>query len=355
MPLPDDPSRILIIRPSALGDVCRTVPALASLKRRFPHARIDWLVQDDFAPAIAPHPDLDEVIPFPRRRFTKWWMPSVAMELRRWLRDLRDRDYDIVFDLQGLFRSGFFARATRAPHRVGDRNAPELAWLGLNRRHRIPPDLHAVDHMLAILEAEQIPIHHDMRLYTSAADRETIAPLLPAARPLIVVAPTSRWPAKRWPADRFTAVIQFLLDAHPTAVAAIVGAPSERDQCAPILELAKEEPRIIDLVGATRVGGLLAVIERADLVIANDSAALHMAVGFDKPIVALFGPTRIDRVGPWRRDADVIQRITPADSLDHKHPTAGLELMRRITVDEVVAAAEARLAAAAPLSPSRAG
>jgi ADP-heptose:LPS heptosyltransferase len=69
------------------------------------------------------------------------------------------------------------------------------------------------------------------------------------------------------------------------------------------MELAAREPRVIDLVGKTTVGQLMALVQGASLVIANDSAALHMAVGFDRPSVGLFGPTRLELVGPYQKHA----------------------------------------------------
>ena len=97
------PARVLLLRPSALGDVGRTVPALVSLKRAFPRAEIDWLVNRPFAPAIATHPDLCEAIPFDRDR-----PGSVPGLLRR----LRGRRYDLAFDLQGLARTGALMAAS---------------------------------------------------------------------------------------------------------------------------------------------------------------------------------------------------------------------------------------------------
>ena len=91
-------------------------------------------------------------------------------------------------------------------------------------------------------------------------------------------------------------------------------------------------------------GALLAVIEHAGLVVANDSAALHIAVGFDKPIVALFGPTDTALVGPYRRNDAVLQRLTPGDRLDHKNDRLGAELMSRITLADALDAAERALA-----------
>ena len=106
----------------------------------------------------------------------------------------------------------------------------------------------------------------------------------------------------------------------------------------------QRDPRVINLAGKTSIAQLMALVRDASLVIANDSAAVHMAVGFNRPMVALFGPTDIRRVGPYRRDADVIQHIGPADRLDHKDTAHGRTLMERITTDEVVTRATRALA-----------
>src|SRR5690349_568234 len=129
--MPNDPQRILIVRPSALGDVCRTVPVLVSLRSGFPRAKIDWLLQDTFADAVRAHPGLNSVIEFPRARFAAWWRPSVAADLARWLRGLSRTGYDLVLDCQGLARSGFFSWCTRSARRVGYGDAAELSWLWL--------------------------------------------------------------------------------------------------------------------------------------------------------------------------------------------------------------------------------
>jgi ADP-heptose:LPS heptosyltransferase len=106
--------------------------------------------------------------------------------------------------------------------------------------------------------------------------------------------------------------------------------------------LALADARIVDLVGATTVGGLMAVIEGSAIVIANDSAALHMAVGFDRPMVGLFGPTRIDLVGPYGRSRDVIQARVPEAGMTHKDARHAV-VMEEIGVDAVIRAALDRL------------
>lgn len=333
---------ILLIRPSALGDVCRSVPVLASLRAAHPGARIDWLVQDTFADAVAAHPALTSVIPFERAalgRDLATGEPGSTIDLVRRLRAAR---YDLVIDAQGLFRSGLLALATGSPRRIGYTNAQELGWLGYNERHHVPRESHAVDRMLALLARAGIPPITDMRLHTLPTWKQWaeitlgLARGTDAGRGVAVLAPTSRWPGKRWPAARFAELARALLDMGFDRVA-VVGAKSERTQCGPLLELASRDERVLDLIGKTSVGELMAVIELASIVVANDSAAIHMAVGFDRPMVALYGPTSIARVGPYRRERDVIQHVEPGETLDHKDEHAGIAMMARISVDEVVA------------------
>lgn len=327
------PKSILIIRPSALGDVCRSVPVLASLRSGYPEARIDWLVQDTFADAISGHPALSGVVPFERGRLGKDLKKIRPGSTIRFLRDLRAQRYDLVIDAQGLFRSGMLALTTGARRRVGYANAQEVGWLGYNERHHVDREVHAVDRMLALVERAGVRPDAVMRLYSLPAWKQWAEQTLGSSR-AAVLAPTSRWAGKRWPAERFAALAERVLGMGVERVA-IVGARSEREQCGPLLELASRDRRVLDLIGRTSVGELMAVVERAAIVVANDSAALHMAVGFERPMVALYGPTSISRVGPYRRERDVIQHVEPGEVLDHKDEPAGREMMERISVEEV--------------------
>jgi len=337
----DDPQSILLIRPSALGDVCRSVPLVASLRARYPDAAIDWLVQDSFAEAIEHHPDVREAVPFPRHRFSRQLKLGRPGEFARWVLDLRARKYDLAIDAQGLFRSGLFAWWTRAPRRVGYANAPEFAWLGYNERHHVGTNLHSVDRMLTLLEESGVPRVEDMRLHAADEERDWVRAHLPER--YTVFAPTSRWIAKQWPDERFAELAHRLTHATDRHVV-LVGGPNESEQIPRLTQLAETTERVVDLVGHTRIGRLLAVIEAADLVVANDSAALHMAVGFDRPTVALYGPTRTELVGPYRRESDVIRGPGPVtdEEYDHKNPE-NHALMDRIGIDSVESACLERL------------
>lgn len=339
--------RILIVRPSALGDVCRTVPALVSLRRAYPNARIDWVVRDQFREAIEAHPDLDEVIPFPRARFARWWKPTVLNDLRRWLHDLRTRQYDLVFDLQGLGRSGLIAWATRSPRRIGFRTAREFASLGYTVRHDGPRAIHIVDQMIELLESEGITPVREMQLYAPPAAVESWERRqreLGIESPFVVLAPTSRWPGKQWPAEHWIATLPELR-ARGFREAVIIGAPGEESQVEPIVSAAQNDLRLHNLVGRTSIGETMAVIAGAALVIASDSAPLHMAVGFKRPLVALFGPTDPAFVGPYGCDEFVAQHpdASRAPRSQFKNESVGRRLMRLISVGQVMEIADRAL------------
>ncbi len=345
-----EPDRILIVRPSALGDVCRSVPVLATLRRAFPGATIDWVVQAEFVPAIAAHPALDEAVGFPRERFARWWhSPAVGREMAGWFTGLRRRRYDLVFDFQGLGRSGLITWATGAPRRVGHRGARELAWLGYTVRHPSPPRAHTVRRMMSLLEAEGLEPTYDMRLYVSEADKNwwrARHSRLISGREYVVVAPTSRWPSKRWPQPSWSSLIGPLIERGFGAVV-MVGSPAERPQVDAIAR-GRDAGDLIDLVGATTVGQTMAVVAAAGLVIANDSAPLHMAVGFDRRCIGLYGPTDPELVGPFSvPDAVIGARRRPA-RVNYKDLLAGDDLIASIRPAEVLGRVDRMLAGGGP-------
>lgn len=335
---------ILLIRPSALGDVCRTVPVLVSLRQAYPDARIDWLIRDSFADAIRSHPALTGVIPMKRREFSDQLKRLQFSDFRRWMADLSSNRYDIALDCQGLFRSGFFAWASGAPRRIGLANAREFGWFWLNERYHVTWDYHAVDRMLELTRLAGIEPVRDMRLYTSPQNRAyvTADPEL-SGKSFALIAPTTSRTGKQWPADRFAAVVSWLLAESRVEKVVIVGAPSERPGVQHLLEHARTDHRILDRVGATTIGQLMALVEASAFVLGNDSAALHMAVGFDRPAVGLYGPTQIHEDGPYdghhpAHPVKVIQHLDPAERISPKDDQRAAALMQRITVEEVQSA-----------------
>ena len=333
--------RVLVVRPSALGDVARTVPCLVTLRAAMPDARIDWLVQDSFIDVVRHHPMLDHAVAFPRKDF----QGLRGLRAFHWTRILKQNRYDIALDLQGLFRSAWLTWRSGARKRVGFANARELGWLFYNAKHNVSPQLHTVDRMLGLLAAEGHTTSHDMRLYTCDADEQWLDVLLsglpPTSQPqrYIVLAPTARWLSKCWPLASYLALARRMLDANLTRHFFILASPAEHGQVQQLVDgLRESHPAAAVSMPTTTVGQMMAVLRRGGLVVCNDSAPLHIAVGFDRPIVAIFGPTDPALVGPYGRNNSVVR---PADgetvkSLGYyrKHPD-DQALMAKVPLEAV--------------------
>lgn len=322
----------------------RTVPVLASLRRAYPGARIDWLVNPEFVPAIAHHPDLTAAVAFPRRDLSAWMKRGRFGAAWAWARrTLREPGYDLVVDAQGLARSGLLAWLTRSPRRVGYRDAREFGWLGLNERVKMPRDLHHVDRYLHLVRAMGVEARAEMRLYPAAEDREAVArdERLGGTR-YVVVSPATRGLGRAWAIERYAALVrELLLRAGEWGVerVMVVGLESERAYCRAVTEIGAGDARVVDLVGKTSISRLMAVIERAALVVCNDSAAMHMATAFARPMVALLGPTRAEISGPYGRPEAVVSGWRAGDEgVRHRDVARGRAIMDRITVEEALAA-----------------
>lgn len=347
------PARILIVRPSALGDVCRTVPVLASLRRAWPEARIDWVVRDTFVPAVAAHPALNRAIAFPRARFARWWRSaSSTMAMLRWAKQLHQTHYDLVLDCQGLSRSALISLATGAPRRIGLRRAREFGWLAYTQRISSQAHQHTVNIMLALIEAIGIEPVRDMQLYVDDEAQQwwrSTREQRGIDQPYVVLAPTARWITKRWPIERWSAMIEPLRQ-RGFASCVVIGAPDEKPQVRSLVDANIDG--VASVIGEADVARTMAVLADADLVIAHDSAPLHMAVGFDTPCVGLFGPTDPATVGPYGGRSRVVcashnhlpssqqQQQRAREQTTYRDRRLGDRLMRSITVEQVLTAVD---------------
>lgn len=344
--------RILLIKPSSLGDVIHALPVLGGLRKRYPTARIDWLIGSPFASLLAEHPLIDALVEFDRKRFGRLWRsPAAALAFVRFIRRLRQPRYDLVVDLQGLFRTGFFAYTTGAKTRIGFGDARESAPRFYT--HRLvggSGNVHAVDRYLQVgdlLGFTPGPVRFALPL--TDTDRTSAAALLrnQASRPdtrLVAIAPGARWETKCWLPERYARTIDALHDSDADIACVLLGGPEETPRCAEITARCRTTP--LDLTGQTSLRQLVALIERADLVICQDSATAHIAAALDRPLVCITGPTNPLRTGPYRRLPDVVwlePECAPCylrrlSQCPHDH-----RCMRDLTVEQVVAAARQAL------------
>jgi heptosyltransferase-1 len=301
--------RILIIKPSSLGDIVHALPVLAALRRADPGAYIAWLVSKSFAALLDGHPLLDEVIVFDRSRYGKMLRSARALgEFLSFLRELRRRRFDLVVDLQGLFRSGFLAFASGAEQRIGFAAARECAGLFYTQRVRCPPDArHAVDKNLCIVAALGLradPPEFPLGLRPKEIRGAKTLLAAAAGRPVktfTAVIPGARWESKRWRAERIAALIDRMHE-ESLSPCVLLGSAADRP-FADRVAAACRSPTI-DLVGRTSVREVAALLGLSDRVICHDSGPMHIAAALGKPLVAIFGPTDPAVTGPYRRSRE---------------------------------------------------
>ena len=295
---PAEPKKVLIIKPSALGDVVTAVPVLRGLRRAFPAAKIDWLLSRSCAALVEGDGDLDGVVYFDRRPLGRAWRsPAAAKMLAGFLAGLRRGGYDWVIDLQGLLRSGFFARATGAGVRAGFANAREGAWLFYTHRH-LPAETHTVDRNISLARSLGIGARReDMTLEVFPAGREFAESFLrrtgAAERGFVVLVPPTRWPTKCYPVRHWRTVAAILAQRRPVA---LLGTDADRELCRQIADAAGRGA--VNLAGQTTIPQMVALIASAGCVVCSDSAAMHIAQAVGTDVLALLGPTRPERTGP---------------------------------------------------------
>jgi heptosyltransferase-1 len=312
-----DRQRFLIIKPSALGDVATTLPLLCDLKRAYPQADIDWLLHPALLPLVEGHDAIHEVIPFDRKTLAAWWYkPSAFRAFRSLLQKLRARRYHLVIDAQGLFRSGFLARVTGAQIRIGFAEAREFAPLFYTKKVRLSDSgkkMVAVDRMRALLHPLDINTSQPADFRVPIRGVQGLVPGLDPGAPYIALIPGARWNTKRWPLDRYAALADHLLDNSHNIV--LLGSPDEKTLCDTLQSKIKngqgQQSKIINLAGKTSLQEMIALLARASLVIGNDSGPLHVAVALGRPIVALYGPTDPNFVGPYDQLDQVLRHEVP--------------------------------------------
>ncbi len=338
--------KILIVKPSSLGDVIHSLPLLRLLKLHLPQSEIYWWLGVDLVPLLEGDPDLAGIIPFERRR---WHSARNWPALWNGLMRMRSLQFDWVIDLQGLARSGAFAWLANGKFLIGLDNHREGAHGFYDLAVPRPtPKAHAVDWYLALLPHLGVPVHRD---FTWLPARPAIAAAMRQKWPMnshrwLIINPGARWVNKRWPVEHFTNLVRRLAAEHVDLRFAILGGQSERDIGRAIASVDTE--RCLDLTGQTSLPELVEWIRIGELMVTNDTGPMHVAAALNKPVVAMFGPTRPQHTGPYGQIQRVLQLSLPCVPCMKSYCKLAtpLECLRALPVERVQAEVQGRLNAA---------
>jgi heptosyltransferase I len=306
----ENPRSILVIKPSSLGDVVHTLPAVACVKARWPDARLTWLVNPEWAPLLHGNPDVDEVMEFPRKDFRGI---SGILRFKRWAAGLRERvKPELVLDFQGLFRSGYIARKAGGES-WGTSDSREGARFFHRHVVPVPPrpePFHAVRRYLALVAGLGCEIPQELVWRLPEGD-------LPSGLPgeYVVVHPFSRGGGKSLTAAQTAA----LCDALAPMPVVIAGRSNE---------VVPKAENVIDLLNRTTLPELCTVLRRARFVVSVDSGPMHIAAAVNPRLLSIHTWSDPRKVGPFAPGAYVWKdgRISRVADFPHGEPCEFREL-----------------------------
>jgi heptosyltransferase-1 len=303
--------KLLVIKPSSLGDIIHGLQIVESIRAQSPDAHVTWVVETSFKAVVEACATVDAVIVFERK--------GGVVAFLRLLKKIRSQPYDTVLDLQGLARSGLMTFAARAQQKLGRADAREGAGLFYKQKVPLPEakQAHAVEILAKFLPALglQENVLSSLRFdFPDLAWDERLASLKGG----ILIFPESRRSEKEWP--QFARFIQAAAEKYPQQTFAWCASERSADIC-------PAADNIINLAGQTNLLQIIALIQEAAVVVANDSGPVHIAAAVGTPILGLYGPTPPALYGPY-----------PLGRPSHLTIESGDKTMASIEIDTVMAA-----------------
>jgi heptosyltransferase I len=285
-------SDILFIKTSSLGDVIHHMPALTEASRERPDARFAWAVEESFAPLVALHPAVGDVISVASRRWRKaLHKPATWKEIARFAKSIRGRNYNEIIDTQGLFRSALIAKIARGRRHGYDAPSirePAASWL-YDVRHRVERNLHAIARNRALTG---LALGYAPRgAIDFGLDRASIA--VTVGKPYALLLHATARLEKQWP-EQCWAVLARALSSRGFEPLLSWGTESEHARSKRIAAQV-EETRVVERRPLDETARLIA---GASLVVGVDTGLLHLAAALGVPLVAIFLASEPGLTGP---------------------------------------------------------
>ncbi len=324
-------NKVLIVKPSSLGDIIHSLPFLYSVKEQMPEARVHWVIAEGLAPLLEGHPLIDRLWKINK---DEWKKPSKAFQtigqFRALSAKLRKEKFDAVFDLQGLLRSAIISRMAGAKAVVGFREAREGGSLfythkvSVSSLGKMHAPMHAVERYLKMAQFAGI----EPRLgFPLPQGKDFVSPF--RSGEYAVMAPGARWPSKRWPAPGWGELARKF---SPVPMV-IVGAVSDAALAAEIASCSGGAA--IPFAGKSSLKGLVEIIRGAKFMVTNDSGPMHIAAALEVPVFAVFGPTDPELTGPYGKGIRAVIKGQAKCSPCRNRTCKDMSCMNAVSVDMV--------------------
>ena len=272
--------KILVIKPSSLGDVIHGLRVMKQVHSFFPDAKIDWVIKEELSEILKASGFIHQIFDYQRQGGIYSYL-GLILKIRR-------NKYDYIFDLQGLLRSGiitFFAKGRTKLGVADGREFSTIFYSSIGEKNR-KKEIHAIDKLTPFLKVLGIKdFNSSLPLkFANSFIRAKTRKLL-EGKPFIMLFPESRRPEKMWPYFE-----ELFWELKKECGYEVVVAGNKR---------ADDFYGSIDLRGNLSLAELPFVISKSNAVVTNDSAPLHIASAMSVPIIALFGPTSKNKYGPY--------------------------------------------------------
>ena len=319
-----------------MGDIIHALPAITALRAANPDLHIGWLVEERWAELLCAQgtdrmaarskskPLVDSLHP---ANFKTWRRAMFSDESWREMKTLRNElrgmKYDSALDLQGAIRSAFAMQASGATMRIGPSQPREKPATMFYTRQVDPSGAHVVEQALSLasdVAARRLQYMDPLLPVDSAAETWSDGTLAQfAAHHFAIVNPGAGWGAKCWPAESYGAVARALTERGLAVV--VNHGPGEEG----LADAVRESSGGAAIPLTCSIGELIALTRRASLFVGGDTGPMHLAAALHVPVVALFGPTRPERNGPYGTKSIVLRNPESADNSSHTdRPDEGL-------------------------------
>lgn len=323
--------RILLVRLSAIGDVVRVLPALHTLRNRYPNAQIDWAVERKSHEVIAGHPALDQIHVFDRGGGFKEDLRAFSVLCKT----IRANRYDWVIDFHGIFKTGVLTRASGAPKRYGFARprSQELSFLAYNHRARLVSRyMNRIEENLELCKLVEAKAHAlDVMIDIPEEADDTVdayfSKTFHGAKKVVAVhAPVDR-PEKQWPLEYFAELTDRIMGDGRYEVLLTYG-PGQRGIVDAVVEQTRCKPHVAP--ETPDIKHYAALVEQCDLYFGGDTGPMHIASAMGTPVVAVFGGTHPSQHAPLRQPSRALYAgpEIPTKSIDYDNAD---KLFREIT------------------------
>jgi heptosyltransferase I len=307
MPLPfvSPPESLCILRLSAVGDVCHTLPVARTIQKTWPRTRLTWIIGKTEAGLLSDIPGIEFVV------FDKSLGWRAYREVRKQLAGNR---FDALLHMQMSLRSSLINRLVKTPIRLGfdQARAKDLQWLVNNQQITAHNRQHVMDSLFGFTEALGIAERHlTWDIPISEHDKAAVDALIPHGKPRLVISPSSSMSYRNWNTEGYAAVADYAASRHGMDVI-LSGGPSEYERVLgeQIIRLANHKP--LNLIGKTNLKQLLHLLDKATVLVSPDSGPAHMATAVRTPVIGLYACTNPDRAGPYFCRAMVVNKYDEA-------------------------------------------